>query len=356
VASRLLVDLSAAIGERRQERLVSGFAAGVASLLAALLLTALILLVLGANPLEAYQAIFIGSLGNLYNISQTVMVMAPLMLTGVAAAIPFAARQWNVGGEGQLYVGAVAAVLVALTFVSVPGPLLTLAALLGGIAAGAVWGLIAAGLKVLRGANEVIVTFMLNFIALLVADYVITGPWAQNAEPQTRSVPSGVDLAALWPGSNINLAPLIALAGILVAWVVMTRTSLGFGLRASGLNARAARLAGFGISRLILAAFALGGAWAGLAGGILVVGVHHALVPAISAQYGYTGIAVALIARLHPLWVIPSAALFAIIDVGGSSLPAVTGVSTSASYVIEAAFVILLLAFRVIRFTYPEAP
>jgi ABC-type uncharacterized transport system permease subunit len=354
--TKLARALPRAILGRPGDQLGLELALGVLSLLAAFLLTAVVLLVLRTNPLGVFGAILYGALGNSYNLSQTVMVMAPLMLTGLAASIPFSARLWNVGGEGQLYLGAVAAVLVALTFVHVPGPLLTLAAVATGVAAGALWGLVAAALKVLRGANEVIVTLMLNFVALLVADYVITGPWAQGQQPQTRNVPGGVDLAALWPGSFVNLSPILALGAVVLAYLIMTRTSLGFGIRAFGFNAAAARMAGFDPRRIVLSAFALGGACAGLAGAILVVGVQHALLPNISAQYGYTGIAVALIAKLRPLWIIPAALLFAVIDVGGSSLPAVTGVSTSSSFVIEATFVILLLAFRVLRFSYPEAP
>ncbi len=347
--------LFARIADDRRDRLVRALALGVGSLAATFLLVAVILLVLGANPISAYEAILYGSLGDVYNMSQTAMVMAPLMLTGLAASIPFSARLWNVGGAGQLYAGAVAAVLVALTFTDVPGPILTVVALACGSVAGAMWGGLAAILKVFTGANEVIVTFMLNFVALLLADYVITGPWAQGAQPQTRSVPVGVDLLALWPGSFINLSPVLAIVAVVVAYTVMTRTTLGFGIKAYGLGAKATRLAGFNVSQIILSAFTLGGACAGLAGAILVVGVQHALVPDIAAQYGYTGIAVALIAKLNPLWIIPSAALFAIIDVGGSNLPATIGVSTSASFVIEAAFVILLLGFRLLRFTYPES-
>ena len=355
VANRKLKAVSAVLLSSQRSRTGAELGLGLMSLILAFVLTAIILLAMGANPLNSFAAIAYGALGNAYNLSQTAMVMAPLMLTGLAAAIPFSARIWNIGGEGQLYAGAVASVLFALTFGNAPGPILAVLSLLAGVLAGAAWGLIAAGLRVWRGANEVIVTLMLNFIALLLADYVITGPWAQGQEPQTRNIPAGVGLASLWPGSFVNLSPVLAFIALVIAWLVMNRTALGFAVRAVGLNAKVARLSGFSISGITLAAFGMGGACAGLAGAILVVGVQHALVPGISPNYGYTGVAVALIARLNPLWILPSAALFAIINVGGNNLPAATGISTSASFVIEAAFVILLLALRVLRFTYPEA-
>lgn len=323
--------------------------ATILSLLAALVLTGGVLWAAGANPIQAYQGLLSGALGSSYNIGLTLMTATPLMLAGLAAAIPFSARLWNIGGEGQLYVGAIASVLVALTFVTLPTPVLTMLSMVSGIVAGALWGLIPALLRVWVDANEVIVTLMLNFIGLLAADYVITGPWAQTVAPQTRDIPNGVTLPALGPGAIVNLGLLLALVSASVAFILMRSTPLGLSIRASGFNMKAARLAGFNIARITMAAFGLAGAFAGLAGAIEVVGVHHALVPNISSNYGYIGIAVALIARLNTLWIIPSALFFAIITVGGNNLTATSGISTSASLIIEALFVILLLAFRVVR-------
>lgn len=319
------------------------------SLIAAIVLTGLVMRLLGANPIQAYQGLLSGALGSVYNIGLTLMVATPLILTGMAAAIPFSARLWNVGGEGQLYAGAVASVLVALTFVHLPAPLLAVLAIVCGILAGAVWAMIAGLLRILVDANEVIVTLMLNFIALNAADYVITGPWAQNVSPQTRNIPKGVTLANIWPGTSVNLGLVLAVICAVLAFILMRNTALGLSIRATGFNSRASRLAGFSITRITLAAFGVAGACAGLAGAIEVVGVYHALVPDLSANYGYIGIAVALLARLNPLWIIPSAIFFAAVTVGGNNLTATSGISTSTSLIIEAIFVILLLAFHVVR-------
>jgi simple sugar transport system permease protein len=324
-------------------------ATSLISLTVAVFLTGLLIWALGANPLQAYQGLLSGALGSGYNIGLTLMVATPLTLTGLAAAIPFSARLWNVGGEGQFYAGAVASVLVALTFVHLPAPILAALAVVCGILAGAAWGMIAGLLRILVDANEVIVTLMLNFIALDAADYVITGPWAQNVSPQTRNIPKGVTLPTIWPGTTVNLGLVLALLLAVLAFVLMRHTPLGLSIRATGFNTKAARLAGFSIARITLVAFGAAGACAGLAGAIEVVGVYHALVPDLSASYGYIGIAVALLARLSPLWIIPSAVFFAAVTVGGNNLTATSGISPSTSLIIEAVFIILLLTFHVIR-------
>ena len=321
----------------------------IAALVAALVLTSVVFVAAGADPVQAYQGLLTGAFGSSYAVGLTAMAATPLILTGLAAAIPFSARLWNIGGEGQFYVGAIASVLVALTFVTVPAPLLAALAVGCGILAGAVWGMIAGALRILVDANEVIVTLMLNFIALQIADYVITGPWAQNVSPQTRDIPSGVTLATLWSGTSVNLGLVLALVCAILVYVLMRNTALGLSIRATGFNPKAARLAGFSIAWITMAAFGLAGGCAGLAGAIEVVGVHHALIPNISSDYGYIGIATALIARLNPLWIIPSAVFFAAITVGGNNLTATSGISTSTSLIIESLFVILLLAFHVIR-------
>jgi len=333
----------------RWELPFGSIATSIASLLAALVLTGIVILVLGANPIQAYGAILSGALGNPYNTGLTLMVATPLILTGLAAAIPFSARVWNIGGEGQLYAGAIASVLVALTFTGLGAVPLTILSIACGILAGGFWGAIGGALRVFAGANEVIVTLMLNFVALTVADYVITGPWAQNISPQTRNIPKGVTLPTIWPHTAVDLGLILAVIAAGIVFVLMRRTPLGLAIRACGFNPDAARLAGFSLGSIIMTAFAIGGACAGLAGAILVIGVNRALVPDISANYGYIGIAVALIAGLRPLWILPGALLFAIITVGGNNLTASSNISTSVSLIIEAIFVIFLLAFRVIR-------
>jgi simple sugar transport system permease protein len=331
-----------------------GLLSGVLALIIALFVTGLVMLALGADPIEAFDGMINGSVGSRPAFAQTLLATAPLILTGLAAAIPFSARIFNVGGEGQLVAGAVGATAMGFWFSSLAAPALVVLAIVGGIVGGAIWGLIAGALRAFFQANEVIVTLMLNFIALLVADYAINSSWADPVSPQTRPLPGGVDLPIIWSDTLVNLGIVLAVVAAIVGFFLMRRTPLGFGITATGYNPAAARIKGYEIGMVTLAVLAIGGAFAGLAGAVEVLGKHHALVPNLSSTYGYTGIAVALVARLNPLWLIPSAFFFAAINAGSNTLQATAGVSTAASLVVQAVFVLSLLALRVIRISYPE--
>jgi general nucleoside transport system permease protein len=327
---------------------------GLIALVGTLVATGLLIAALGQDPLAAYRTIVSGSLGESDNIAQTLMVAVPLALCGLAAAIPFTARLWNIGAEGQMHVGAFAAVAVGLTLPALPGPIFIPLILVGAMLAGAVWAGIAGVLKATVGANEVIVTLMLNFVAILIATYAITGIWPQDISPQTERLPASAGLPIVWPGTVVNVGLLLTVAAVVITWVLMRRTALGLQIRSIGLNPFASRLNGMNVSRLTVATFAIAGVFAGLAGAILVLGPNLALVTSFSANYGYLGIAVALVARLSPAWILPSAVLFAALQVGSQSLPAATGISTAFGQIIIAAFVLALLGARVIRLRYAE--
>jgi simple sugar transport system permease protein len=346
--------LSAALTPGQAGGPLATFASGAVALASAIVVTSIGLVLLGADPFEAFDAMIQGSLGSRTALTQTLVVTTPLILTGLAAAVPFSARIFNVGAEGQLAAGAVAATAIAFWFASAPAWLIVILAILAGIAGGAIWGLFAGALRAYAQANEVIVTLMLNFVGLLLASYAITGAWADPAAPTTRAFPDGVRLPIVWPETLVNLGILLAVVAAVVAAVVMARTKLGFGIRATGFNEDAARLGGFEIRATVMAVLVMGGAFAGLAGAIEVIGKHQALVPNVSANYGFVGIAVALVARLSPLWVVPSAFFFAAISVGANALPATAGISTAASLVVLGVFVLALLAMRLIRISYPE--
>lgn len=327
---------------------------GVVALLGTLFVVGLLIAALGQDPLDAYRTIVTGALGASDNIGQTMMVAVPLALCGVAAAIPFTARLWNVGAEGQMHAGAFAAVAVGLTLPALPGPLFIPLILLGAMLAGALWAGIAGVLKAAVGANEVIVTLMLNFVAILLATYAITGIWPQDISPQTERLPDSAALPVIWSGTVVNAGLIVTVVAVAISWVLMRRTALGLQIRAIGLNPFASRLNGMDVPRLTVVTFALAGLFAGLAGALLVLGPNLALVTSFSANYGYLGIAVALVARLSPAWILPSALLFAALQVGSQSLPAATGISTAFGQIIIAAFVLALLGARVIRLRYAE--
>ena len=333
---------------------VASLRTGLVALLGTLVGVGLLIAALGADPVQAYRTIVTGSLGASDSIGQTLMVAVPLALCGVAAAVPFTARLWNVGGEGQMHIGAFGAVAVGLTLPALPGPLFIPLILIGAVAAGAAWAALAGALKALVGANEVIVTLMLNFVAILIATYAITGIWPQEISPQTERLPESAGLPVVWPGTILNAGFPIALGAVAAAWLLMRRTGLGLQIRAIGLNPFASRLNGMNVGRLTVTTFAIAGLFAGLAGAILVLGENRALVTSFSPGYGYLGIAVALVARLSPAWIVPSAIVFAALQVGSQSLPAAIGISTAFGQIIIATFVLALLGAKVIRLRYAE--
>lgn len=327
---------------------------GVVAFLGTLVAVGILIAALGQDPLEAYRTILQGALGEPDAIGQTLMVAVPLALCGVAAAIPFTARLWNIGAEGQMHVGAFGAVAIGLTLPALPGPVFIPLILVGAMAAGAAWAAIAGALKAFLGSNEVIVTLMLNFIAILLTTYAITGIWPQEIAPQTERLPGSAGLPVIWAGTILNLGFLIAIVVVALAWVLMRRTGTGLQIRSMGLNPFASRMNGMNVPRLTVTTFALAGIAAGLAGAILVMGENRALVTNFSPGYGYLGIAVALVARLSAAWIMPSAIGFAVLQVGSQSLPAQTGISTAFGQIIIAAFVLALLGARVIRLRYAE--
>jgi simple sugar transport system permease protein len=311
---------------------------------------------LGASPGSAFQALVSGALGNKFDFGQTVMITSLLALTGLAAAVPFSARLWNVGGEGQMYFGAFTAAGVALTLPSnLPHWFFAPFTVLASAAAGAAWGLVPGILKASVGANEVITSLMMTFIAILASDYAITSLWPQGASPQTADVPQASTLPNIWSGTLTTAGAPIAVVSVLIAWLLMSRTRLGFEIRAIGLNANASRMNGMRIGRATVLAFMIGGAFAGLAGGINVLGMNGSLVDHFSANFGFLGIAVALVARLSPIWILPSAFFFAVLRVGSNALQVETQLSPTVGEILAGTFVLLLLMFRVIQLRYTEA-
>jgi general nucleoside transport system permease protein len=317
---------------------------------------AVVVAALGADPASAFRALITGALGTKFNFGQTVMITSLLALTGLAAAIPFTAHLWNVGGEGQLYFGAFTAAAVSLTLpADLPHWFFAPLVIVACIAGGAAWGFVPGVLKAVANANEVITSLMMTFIAILLVNYAITVLWPEGALPQTKYVPATATLPNIWSGTLITAGALIAVGAVFVAWLVMSRTSLGFQIRAIGLNPNASRLNGMSVGRVSVVAFMLGGAFAGLAGGINVLGMNSALITGFSGNFGFLGIAVALVARLSAAWIIPSAFFFAVLRVGSNGLQVETGLSSSVGEVLVATFIFLLLNFHVIRLRYAEA-
>ena len=329
-------------------RLAAPVAGVVAIAGAALVLLAALLALGGYDVSTALAALWRGSLGSGYAFFSATLVRAtPLLLAGLAVALAFRAGVWNIGAEGQLLAGATGA--IAAVSLPLPGPVrLALALLLASIAGGA-WALPAALLR-RRGVLEVISTIMLNFIALNLVGYLVRGPLQEptHAYPQSETI----DAAARLPrvaGSRLHLGVGIAILAAVALGIVMRRSAWGFRVRAVGANARAAASAGLiDVPRATLEVFLVSGALAGLAGGIEATGVTYALYEGMSPGYGYTAIAVALLARLDPLLVAPSALLFGALEAGATAMQRDAGVPSAFVTVVEGSLILLVLLLPVV--------
>ncbi|HSI97350.1 MAG TPA: ABC transporter permease [Gaiellaceae bacterium] len=322
------------------ERL-GGVAVPFAATLLAFAIGGLVVVITGGNPFTAYRAIFEGTGFNYVfpwlddadrsraarNLQQTLLVATPLMLTGLAVAFAFRCGLFNIGGQGQYWIGFIAALWIGTNIDGLSRPLHVFVGILAGIVAGAVWGGIAGILRATVGAHEVITTIMLNWIAIFGGSYLfeLGGPLqgAVAALPRSEVV---AESARLWPIWGGNIQPLhagifVAFLGLFVYYIVLNRTTLGFEVRAVGFNPEAARYSGIPVRRSYFLALAISGAFAGTAGAVDVLGFKFAVDTSNCAfsTVGFTGIAVALLGRNKPVGVLLAALLFASLQVGTSS-------------------------------------
>jgi simple sugar transport system permease protein len=310
----------------------------------ALAVSSLVLLLAGVNPLGALGALVAGAAGDGFAIGDTLIKTCPLVLTGLAVTIAFRCGVWNIGAEGQLLIGALAATAGAGIAGSRPSPLAVTAVLASGAAAGAAWAGLAAFLKVRRNVSEVIATIMLNFIAIRLVGWAVHGPLMEAGAryPQSDPLPAATRLPATANGLHAGIA--IAAALVPVAWFVLHRSALGFRWRATGDNAIAARVAGLDPSRAVMTAMLASGGLAGLAGAIEVMGVTGRLFEQFSGGQGYTAIAVALLARLHPIGVAAAALFFGALAAGSGAMQRSAGVSAVFVAVVQATVIFAVLA------------
>jgi ABC-type uncharacterized transport system permease subunit len=276
----------------------------------------------------------------------------PLILTGLAVAFAFQAGILNIGAEGQLLIGATCSAAITLKFGQTFGAGIVIVSLIGGSLAGAAWAGIAAELRTRFKVLEVISTIMLNFIALYVVSFLVRGPLQEPTHiyPQTETIPLYARLPILLPGTRLHAGFAIAVLAGVTGWWILRNTATGFRLRAVGKNPSAARIAGrINVGRTTRNVFLISGALAGLAGAIEVHGVTFALYENLSPGYGYTAIAVALLAGLNPLWVIATGVFFGALEAGASALQRDVGIPVTVASVIEALIILAVLVVGSIR-------
>jgi simple sugar transport system permease protein len=321
---------------------------GFVVLLAAFAAGGVLLAFFKVNPFRAYVLLFTGAFGTLNNFAETLVQTSPLLLTGLGVAICFQCGVWNVGAEGQLYIGAIAAVGLGMNVWGLPGFTLLPVCILGSFLAGGLWGLLPGWLKVRFGANEVIVTIMLNYIAIILSTYLIAGPWASGLTPVTKSIDAAARLPILIPGTRLHSGFLIGLIMAVLLYFLMYRTVFGYQIRAVGNNPNAAKYAGIRVGSRMMLTLGIGGGVAALAGLGEVAGIHWNMPEQISPGYGFTGIVVALLGGLHPLWIILSSLFFSALFVGAESMQRVVGIPVSLVWVLQGLIVIFILASRLL--------
>jgi general nucleoside transport system permease protein len=303
---------------------------------------ALILLIGRHNPIEVFSTI-LAPIRSISGLTALTTKATPLILTGLAVALALRMNIWNIGAEGQLVMGAIAACGVGLYAKGLPGTALLVLMLAASVIAGAVWALIAAVPKATFGLNEIITTLFLNYVGLLLAGYLVVNKWADPAAlgfAYTKPVPMDARLPKLW--GHVPAGIFLALLAALLVWYLVTRTRWGFAVRVAGGNARAAQYLGLGTAMRTIVVMALSGALAGLAGGIELTGVTSRLQLGISGGYGYSGILIAFLAKQRPVLVVVMAYLFAALTLGAISLQSM-GVPSAMATVIQALIVVFLL-------------
>lgn len=294
----------------------------VAALLLAMLLFAAFVAAVGQSPVEVFALIYRGGFGSTFSLQNTLLRAAPLILTGLAVAIPAQAGMVIIGGEGALALGALAGGAAGVAASGLPPHVVQISVLLAGILAGGIWIGLSGWLRHYRGVNETISSLLLSYIGIALLNYFVEGPLRDPAslnKPSTRPI-GDANMIGNIPGTEVHYGLLFGVLLALLAWIVLRYTTAGFALRTVGGNLRAARMAGLRVGWWIVGAAGAGGAAAGLAGAIEVAAVQGAASSAVVAGYGYTGILVAFIARQNPLAVIPVAILIGGINAAGSML------------------------------------
>jgi simple sugar transport system permease protein len=318
----------------------------LAAILVALVLCGALVRLAGANVLEAYSILFRSNFQTTYDIQDMLVKAAPLLFTGLAVVVAFRAKFWNIGAEGQLMAGAIAAAYIGER-AWLPAFSLVPLMVAGAAVLGALWALLPALLKVKLKVDDVVSTLLLNFIMLYGVTALLEGPWRdpKSGYPNSPSIRPEAEFPIL-AGYQMHLGILLALIAAIAIWWMLARTTLGFHIRAVGHNPAAANYAGVPVGRVIVIAALISGALAGLAGAGEVGGVRYQVTADLTSGYGYAGIVIATLAELNPLGAIPAALFFAIIFNGAGTMSRTLGVPIYLADVIQGVALMTMVAVR----------
>lgn len=328
--------------------------------LAALILGAIMLLFLKVNPIEAYKALWDGAFGNPNAFAETLVKATPLLLVAIGICISFRGDVINIGGEGQMIIGAIFATWVGLTFTDLPGWVAITLALLAGFVGGAIWGGIPGFLKAYFRVNEILSTVMMNAIAVQLMNFLLRGPMIDPSQaevaskiPQTARLLEAFQLPRLIP-TRLHLGALIAVVLAILVYILLWRTTLGYRIRAVGQNPHASRYAGIKIQRYMVLALLLSGAFAGLAGATQVYGVNYRMITdgsssGFTGSAGFNGIVAALFGQLHPVLSIPASILFGALLVGANKMQRVVQVPSALVIALNGLVVVFVVSSEIWR-------
>jgi len=304
-------------------------------------------LFLGKNPLDTFYAFFIAPIDDWYGLGELGLKATPLMLIATGLAIGFRANVWNIGAEGQLTVGAICGGGLALYFYESDSAWLLPGMVLLGALGGMLWAAIPAFLRTRFNANEILVSLMLNYVALLLLDYLVRGPWRDPDGfnfPESRIFPDAGTLPIILDGTRLHAGLWIALSVIVLGWLFVRKSFIGYQMQVAGLADSAARYAGFKRQRMVWLGLLIGGAAAGLAGLGEVAGPIGQLLPSISPGYGYAAIIVAFVGRLHPLGILLASLLMSLLYLGGEAAQMELGLPSAVTGVFQGVLLFFLLA------------
>ena len=316
-----------------------------------------VMLLCGKNPIEGYKALFVGALGDQRVFGNTLAKTVTLCLTGLAMSIAAKSGLFNVGGEGQLFLGAMAAAVTGAHLKSLPPWLVIILSLLAALIAGALWAWIPGALKVYQGVDEVITTIMMNSMAIYFCSYLANGP-LKTAEKGIATGTDAILKTAAFPKliklSNLTTGVFYAAAATLIVWYVMTRASVGFEMKLTGENDRFAKYGGISTKKLMIIGMIASGALCGMVGFLEVFGLHKRFITSVSNEFYFDGMLVAMIMRYNPFGVVLMSFFFAILSIGGKTMEMTAGISSQLVQIIQSIIIFFMAAEGGIRTMYTE--
>lgn len=350
-----------ALEQERMQRLIT-LATPFISVALAVVIGSLVIVASGHDPVAAFSAMFLGAFGGVRQIGETLLRATPLIFTGLAVAYGFRSGLFNIGAEGQLFLGGLAAAFFGVQLAGLPWIVSVPLVLLSAMLAGAAWAFIPALMKAKIGAHEVITTMMFTYIGRYLVSWIVNGPFkAEGAIPQTPQLPEVSRLphfSDIMPFIPINRAHLGFALGVVAAvavWWILKYTVLGYEARAVGFNPSAAETGGISVARTTVKSLCISGSLAGLAGAAEVMGVHYRLFDQFSSGFGFTGIAVALLAKNNPLGIIAAAVLFGSLTAGAGTMQLEAGVSQKVIAIIQGTIIFLVGAETIVRWALSKS-